>query len=161
MGSDLIDNGIEGLAVETLLERGLPLGVKAPFFLRWLGFRLNLYQPSLGNKIRIARLYLKMNIPDRILDQATLQEADDVLVKHAFTIAKIVAIGCLKGYLWPLLFSGILARWLMWNRTPQQLQGYADLLILYSGTGAFMNTTRCIRNARISAPTLGQNPKRS
>lgn len=153
---------MELLAVETLLETGVPLPIRAPFFFRCFGIkRLRIYQPSLGNKLRINRLYLSMGITDAQLKETTQMEADRLMNKNAYTHARMLAIGMMKGLLLPWLLNRLLGLWLKWNFSPQQIFKYSEMLVVFSGTSAFMNTTRLYRGMKITEPNLGQIPQGS
>ena len=152
---------IENQAADTLLERGLPLPVRAPLFFRLLGLQPKCYQPTLGNKIRINKLYLKMGIDPKQLEEISLVAADQLLVKNGYRLCKIIAIGMCKGWLWPLLFAPAIAVWLKWKLNPKYACAIAYVMISQSGTADFMDTTRLIAQMQILAPSLGQSPQRS
>ncbi len=156
-------SNIEMLAADTLLERGLPLPVRATLFFRLLGFKtLVCYQPSLGNKIRINRLYLKMGLTPEMLNKITLQEADLLMIKHGNKLCQIIAIGLFKGWISPMLFSYIAGIKLKWRLSPQRICTIAHVMITQSGSSDFMDTTRCIERMTILKPVqLGQTPKKS
>lgn len=155
--------GIEALAIDTLLENGVPLPkIKAPLFFRVFGCRtLKVYQPTLGNKLRINRRYLKLNISDDVLHEVTHKHADQLMIDHGFALSRIVAIGMLKGLILPWLLAYPFGLWIMWNLSAPQINGIASMLIMYSGTADFINTIRCIESLKVTAPNLSQNPNRS
>ena len=153
---------MELLAVETLLENGVPLPIRAPFFFRCFGVKtLRIYQPSLGNKLRINRLYLSTGITDAQLKETTQMEADRLMNQHAYTHARMLAIGMMKGLFLPWILNRVLGLWLKWNLSPQKIFKYSEMLVVFSGTSAFMNTTRLFRGMKITEPNLGQKPQGS
>lgn len=153
----------EQLAAEMLLEKGVPVPVKVPLLLRVLGIKTaKMFAPSLGNRVRISRLYIKMNIPEEQLTETTQLVAETLLEKHAYTHCRIVAMAMYKGWLFPILFNHITALWLKWYGDDKKIMALAELLLLLSGAAVFMSTTRYIRAMKITAPNLGQKePKRS
>lgn len=148
---------VELLTAETLLENGVQLGVDAPRFFRLFGLKkLKLYQPSCGNRIRISKIYLEMNISESLLSEVSALEAELLLQKHTYAHCRIIAIAMLKGYLMPLLFHRIIARWLMWKLNHSRAMAIAQAILTLSGTKAFMITTRFINQMNI----LGQQVKK-
>lgn len=150
---------IELLAAETLLQRGVRVEIVAPLLLRLFGkkkFFFYLYQPSLGNKIRISRMYLSMGITADQLNATTQEEADRLLVKHSHTLLRMLAIAMMKGRLMPWLFNRPMAYFLKYKLSPQQLFTMVQALVLFSGTADFMNTTRLFKGMKITAANLGQ-----
>lgn len=156
---------IELLAAETLLQRGVKVQIVAPLLFRLFRKKtisFYLYQPSLGNKIRISSLYLKMGIKESDLQETTHENAEDLLVRHSHTLLRIVAINMFKGCFWPWLLNRPVAYYLKWKLTPQKLYALVDLIILFSGTKDFMNTIRSVKSMKITEPIVSQtNPTRS
>ena len=150
---------IELLAAETLLQRGVRVQIVAPLLFRLFGKKklsFYLYQPSLGNKIRITRLYLKMGITADQLNATTQEDADRLLVKHSNTFLRMLAIAMMKGRLMPWLFNKPLAYFLKYKLSPQQMFTMVQALVLFSGTADFMNTTRLFKGMKITEANLGQ-----
>lgn len=155
---------VELLAAETLLEKGVPLPLRAPLLFRLLGIKqLKVYRPSAGNNLRIGRLYLRMGITDDQLKETSLLIAKELEIKHTYTHCRIIAFTMFKGYLTPLLFNRIMALWLKINLSQSQIMNTAEFVLTMGGTRNFMNTTRYIREMMITAiPELGQTtPKMS
>lgn len=154
--------GIEEFAIDTLLENGVPLPIKAPLLFRAFGQKkLLIHQPALGNKLRINKIYLRMKIPVGLLYNTSQQTADQLMVDHGYSVCRVMAIGLFKGILFPWLFQWPMAFWIMWNLKPQTICGATNMLVLYSGTSDFLDTTRCIESMMITAPNLGRTAKRS
>lgn len=136
---------------------GVALPVKPPLFL-WF-WKPKVYQPSLGNKVRMSKIYLDTGIKDEELDSSTILESSDLLVRHSFAMCRIIAICMCKGYLMPLIFNRILARWLMWKMKPAEIVSVCELLILFTGTADFMSFTRFLKSLKVTG--LGQQANRS
>ena len=156
---------IELLAAETLLQRGVRVPIVAPLLFRLFGKKklsFYLYQPSLGNKVRISSLYLKMGITEAELQETTLENAEALLIKHSTTLLRIVAICMFKGCFWPWLLNRPMAYYLKWKINPQRLFALAQIIRSFSGTTDFMNTIRSAKKMKITEPIPSQtNPKRS
>ncbi|WP_115171340.1 hypothetical protein [Sphingobacterium spiritivorum] len=155
---------IESLAAETLLQRGVKVQITAPLLFRLFrkkNIALSVYQPSLGNKIRISALYLKMGIKEAELQETTHENAEALLVKYSHTLLRIVAICMFKGCFWPWLLNRPVAVYLKWKLTPQRLFALVHLIVLFSGTTDFMNTIRSVKTMKVTEPIQSQNPKRS
>lgn len=155
---------MELLASETLLQRGVKVQIDAPLLFRLFGKKtisFYLYQPSLGNKVRISALYLQMGITDAELQETTLENAEALFLKHHFVLLRIVAICMFKGRFWPWLLNKPVAGYLKWKLTPQKLLALAQLIILFSGTANFMNTIRSAKAMKITEPIKSQQPTRS
>ena len=153
----------ELLAAETLLENGVSLGIRTPFFLRVLGVKhLKIYQPTMGTRIRISKLYLEMQIDDAELIETTQEEAEKLILKHSATHLKIIALCMFRGrYMFTNKILSkfcykYLAEWLMWQLKPQEITVLSTLILQYSGTADFMNSTRYMRAMKITSPKLGQ-----
>lgn len=158
----------ELLAAETLLENGVSLGIRTPFFLRLLGVKeLKIYQPTAGTRIRISKLYLEMNISDEDLEETTQEKAEQLLLKHTHTHLQIIALCLFRGkYMfqnkilskWAYKY---LANWLMWRLKPQQISALMVLIMQLSGTADFLTTTRYIRAMKMTGSKLGHREKMS
>lgn len=152
---------VEAFAADTLLERGLPLPIRAPLFFRLLGIRSKCYQPTLGNKVRINSLYLKMNIKPEILEKCSQREADQLINSHSWKLCRIIAFGMVTGWIMPIILTPIIAFWIRWNIAPKRICAIAFVMITQSGTSDFLDTTRCIEKMSILKPSLGQTTNRS
>lgn len=155
---------IEERATDTLLERGVTVQIAAPLLFRVFGKRtikLKVSMPTLGNKLRINRIYLRMHIEPEQLQETTQQNADVLMIKHGKKVAQIAAIGMLKGYWMPLLFSRLLGRYLVWKLPADKIFLLVQLLVVFSGTSAFMSTIRLVRDMKITAPNLSHQSQGS
>lgn len=102
-----------------------------------------------------------MGITDEQLNNTAMLEAEKLLVKHTYTHCRIIAITMFKGFLLPWLLNKPVGLWLKWKLSHKQILSFSEMVILFSGTSAFMSTTRCIREMRITAPNLGQITQKS
>lgn len=154
----------EELTADAILENGVKVQVKAPFFLRLFRKKyisLKIYQPTMGNKLRINRLYIKMGIAPEALESCTQQTADALMIQHSHTLLRIVGIALCNGFIMPWLLNRLLAFWLKWKLTPKEVCALAQVLVVFSGTSHFMNTIRLIRETMITSPNLSQQAQGS
>lgn len=144
-------------AADTLLERGLPLPVRATLFFRLLGFKtLKCYQPTLGNLIRINRIYLKTGITAETFKEISLRDAQILTVNHGFRLCKIIALGMVKGWIAPILLANLIAFRLLYLLKPKQICAVAQVMVEYSGTDVFIDTTSYISKLSVLNRKLGQ-----
>lgn len=154
----------ETRAADSILEKGVKVQVKAPFILRICRKKtipLIIYQPTMGNKLRINRLYLKMGITPETLDGCTQEVADALMVKHSQTLLRIIAIALCNGFIMPWLLNRPLAFWLKWKLDPKDVCVMAQVLVAFSGTEHFTNTIRLIQGLMITSPNLSQQAQGS
>lgn len=102
-----------------------------------------------------------MKIPVELLYNCPQMVADQLMIDHGYSICRVMAIGIFKGIFLPWLFQWPMAIWIMWNLKPQTICGAMNMLVLYSGTSDFLDTTRCTRSMMITAPNLGRVTGRS
>ena len=142
-------------AANTLLQIGVVLPIKPPLFF-WF-WKPKVYQPSLGNKVAINKLYLESGITDEMLENASLMDAVSIENQCAYAVCRMIAYCMFRGYLLPKALNKIVGRWLMYKLSPQQLYGTVQLIMLFSGTADFMSTTRFLRQFQV----MGRKGNRS
>src|SRR5690625_3552231 len=84
----------EKLAADTLLERGVKVALPAPFICRLFGRKtitLYVHRPSIDTLLRIASLYLSMDIDTEKLKELDMEDGFALYEKHGPTIIKIAA----------------------------------------------------------------------
>lgn len=147
----------EKFAAKVLLEKGIGIGVKPSLFFRMLGITLKCYAPTMGIRIRISEILLEMDIDPSVIIDVSLMDAEKLLVELSFDLARIVAYTMVKGRIKSKLLNPILAKWLLWNMTFEELMAVVKLVVFHTGTVDFLSTTRLVMGMRITAPKLGQN----
>lgn len=161
---------MQEFAADTLLERGLPLPIRATLFFRLLGLstkdgQLACYQPTLGNLGRINRLYRRMGVTIDSLRAISLVDAQLLSEKHGLTMGRIIALGMVRGWIMPVLLGWIVAMKIKWSLKPQHICSAVVVMVAHSGIEAFIDTTRYIGDLVILAPKnrtdLGHNNQRS
>ena len=149
----------ERLAAETILQRGVKVKIAAPFFLRWIGKKtigIRLTSPFEGTMYRVSAYYLSTGISDEKLNDLTTEEALALMAVHGKAITKAVACAILNGYWSGKLFTNFLAWYLRWHCKPQELFALTTAVLIYGGAQDFMNTTRLVRQMKMTSPNLGQ-----
>lgn len=139
------------------MERGVRVPVRAPLLLRVFGKKtvpMVIKQPSMGVLIYISRAYLKMGIDVEQLEGGSVEEAHRLLAQNGRSVARIAAIGWLRTRTRIRLFSGLVARWLLWRLSPQQLRDVLLVLVTLSGVNDFTNTIRLLRAMNMMSPKL-------
>ncbi len=161
---------MQEFAADTLLERGLPLPIRATLFFRLLGLstkggQLACYQPSGGNLTRINKHYRLIGVTKEQLNSIAFTDAQLLQEKHQFRQCRIIALAMVKGWILPVLLNRLIAFMLMWKLNPRQINSAAVAIVQYSGIEAFIDTTRYIGDLVILAPKnrmdLGHNHQRS
>jgi len=157
-------NNIELHATETLLQRGVRVGVRAPFFMRVFGKRkvvVTLREPTGGALSRMGYWYLQCQLPLEQLQEISVEDALLFKVKYGKNIYR--ALACLflvdKRLTWLLLES--YSEWLSESITVKDALSLLQLSILHGGLKDFMTTTRLVRAKMITPPKLGQTAKMS
>lgn len=154
---------IEKHAADTLLQKGVKISIRSPFFIRLFKKTLSLTitSPYEGTMLRFSSYYLSTGITADQLDSVTVEKALELRAKHGKTMAKCVAVAVLNGYVSGWLFTKPLAKYLLWNCKPVELLTLVNVLVLYSGTEDFMSTTKLVRKMKITTPTMGQRTQGS
>lgn len=146
---------IEALTASQLLQKGVRMDIRTPFFLRILGvkkFSIKVRAPFIGTLLRISRLYCQTGIATDELDDISLEKAHAIVLAHGVTMSKIVAVAWLNQRFLGWLLSGIFARYIRWHAKAEELLVLVNMLLLYGGTSDFINTTRLVREMKITSP---------
>jgi hypothetical protein len=139
----------------------VPLVLPAPLFLRLFKKKrivVSISQPTAGTSLRCLEQRLKIALTDEQLEDISLQQAQELQVKHTKTIARIVAILILGGKKRSWLFARLLAGWLTEALPFSKLLDIVVLATLGAGTDDFLDTIRLTRLLRLTAPN-NQSPK--
>ncbi len=153
---------IELLTADVLLERGVRVSVRAPLFFRCLGIkflRLTAYRPSLGNRIRIARLQLTLGVPLDELKNPSQELKEQLLATRADTVYRIVAFAFLKGKILPQLLVRPIAWLLRKGLDDKEVFNLYRLLVFYGSTDPFFNIITS--ESMLLSPMMSQEPGRS
>lgn len=154
----------EKRAAEVLLQKGVKIRVRAPWFLRLFRKKsLSLTVSSLyeGTVHRVAHYYLSTGIAHNQLENTTIEQALSLMKNHGKALSKAVACAVLNGYVSGWLFTPMLARFLRWNAKPSEITTLLNYVLLYGGVEDFMNTTRLVRKMKLTSPKTGHQVKGS
>ena len=155
---------VERLAADQILEKGVRMQLRAPFLFRLFGKRtvgLTVRAPYIGTMIRVSRLYLNTGITDDKLNDISHEEAHALMAVHGVSISKAVACAWLNGYFLGWLFTKLLARYIRNHATAKELMVVTTMLLIYGGVSDFINTTRSVRDMKMTAPMKGQKTQGS
>lgn len=157
---------LEKLAAERLLERGVSMQMRAPFFLRWFGKKtvaLTVTSPKMGTMLEVSRLYLSTGITSKQLKGVSHEEALGLLHSGGKLITRAVAVAWLNGKWKIKLFARPLSHYMLWHCKPIEILTIIDMILLFGGTQSFMNTTRSVRMIKTmtTKPKLGRTPEES
>lgn len=148
-------NGVEIQASELLLDKGVRVSLRTPFFLRWIGkpeIGIIVKRPMIGTMIRISESYLKLEVDIAGIDAGDIREAHKLIATHGLAVCRIVASGMLRGRISGRLFSGMLAKYLLWHADTIDLARLAMILVSLSGVEHFTNTIRFMEQMKITTP---------
>jgi len=141
-------------AAQTILEEGVRLDVPAPFFLRLFRIKtipLVLYDPTASVCLRVTQLRLQMNITDVDFELMSVEDGLKYRMQHGVTVARILAIGILKGRKRNWWFGKWLARQLLRHYSFSVLLNIMHFLTL-GGLEDFMNTIGLLEGMRLTKP---------
>lgn len=150
---------IELNVADQILENGVPMKIRAPFFLRWLGKKtitLRVHAPCIGTMQRVSAYYLSTGIRSEQLTDITHEQALGMMMVHGKAIRRAVACAWLNGYWSGKWLTRPLATYLKWHCRPTELCNVATLMLIYGGVADFMDTTRSVRLMKVTSPNLGQ-----
>ncbi len=150
----------EKFAADTLLQKGVQIKIRAPFFIRCFGKKtivLTVTSPFEGTMHRVASYYLSTGLTLEQLDNITAEKALQLMAVHGKLISKAVAVAVLNSYVSGYLFTPLLAWYLRWNCKANELYLLISVLLLYGGVSDFMNTTRSVRKMKLTTPSMGQS----
>lgn len=154
---------IELDAAEMLLDTGvsLPLMVIVPFKKKPVVFaRLTMKRPFLGSQMRIARLFLQMNVTWEEIEAFSREQEYAFIAKNGKALSIMIALTILRG---PVsgLFAPLLAWVLRWCVPPVMLLGanlqYTSLL----GIKPFTTIIRSTQRINPMTPRLSRKKKGS
>lgn len=154
---------IEKLAADHILAKGVPMKMRAPFFLRWLGkrtFSLLVRSPYEGTLHKVASYYLSTGITSDELTDLTIEQAVQLMVRHGNVISKAVACAWLNSYLGCMILTKPLAWYIRWHAKPIEVLTIMNMVVLYGGTSDFMDTTRLVRTMKVTS-RMGQKTQGS
>lgn len=154
---------VEKRTADVLLQKGVKIKVRSPWFMRLFTKTITLTVSSLfeGTIHRVARYYLATGITQEQLDNITIEQAFMLMKHHGRNFNKAVACAVLNGYVKGWLFVRPLAWYLRWHSKPNEILALLNYILLYSGIEDFMNTTKLVRKMKLTQPKTGQKAQGS
>lgn len=148
---------VELEAAEALLDIGVSVPLKAfglPFSKRKIVLRLTMKRPMLWNMIKIATLYLEMNVTSEQMGSFTKEEEMEFIAIHGKRVSQMVALAiCRDGISGSVLYRPL--AWFLRRMVPDVfLQGAFRCFISLIGTKAFMTIINSVETANPMKPKL-------
>lgn len=144
-------------AAELLLGEGISIPMKA----RWFGpRRLTMKRPTLGNMMRIARLYMVLEASLEEIEKKELDEQMAFVALHGKTVSRIVAYAICGGRVAGGMLNGVVAWWLRWNVHPAFL--FQAMLVFVKGSRVrdFCNIIPLAREVAELLKPIGSHERR-
>lgn len=141
--------------IDTLLERGVRVGLPAPRLLRWLGkdtLSFTVRCQDSETILRVSSLYLEMRRRATSLEAGTLDEAHRMVVECMIPASRIVAYG-IYPYNTPLGARNRLLAWYL--RRNLGIRKMTELWIMVAGMSGvhdFPNFIRSLSGMRLTMP---------
>lgn len=134
--------------IDTLIEKGLRFNIgKREYVVKEL---------HLGAMDLMADCFLKMEINEEAIKEYTLSAPKYEVKKSAKAFAKVIAIAIMdaKNYSkWRIkLFTGILARKILWQVKPSVMLEVAKVILQLNNYADFLNSIRLTAGARTTKP---------
>lgn len=148
---------IELESAEALLDMGVSVPfseVRVPFTGKFIRLRVTMRRPRLGNRIRIARNYLKLGVTAEQVEAFTTEQEMEFLSKHGRRLSKMVALTICRGYFSSRLLSPIVAFVVRWFVQDKFLLGAQRTFISLLGTKSFTTIIRSVQMTNPMAPRL-------
>lgn len=148
-------------AADGLLDIGISIPLRPVRFRKWkITPRVTMKRPPLGGLLRILRVYLSLNATPEELKKMGEMESAAFMAKHGKTVAKMVALSVLSGFL-SGKFAPLLSWWLLWRCHPNVLFHAAAEFIDRIDSESFTNIIRSYGSQNLLRPNLSHAKKRS
>lgn len=96
---------LEKMAADVLLEAGISVPIKNIFGRKR---QITVHAPTLGDMIRIGRMYREMDVTHEQLRRMTFEEKADLMARQGKAVSRMVAVGIVR----LPFFRGLVAWWL-------------------------------------------------
>lgn len=111
-------DNIKCQAAEMLLDIGIGIPLLPKFLFRKKDATVTMYRPTLGNLMRMARIYQNIGVTPEAIKEMNCDEQLKLVAEKGHDISRIVAYAICSGYITGRLFNGIVAWWLRWRVHP-------------------------------------------
>ena len=152
----MTDFNIELLAAKVLADNGISLPLRLPGgrHIRWV-----MRVPNLESRVRISKMYLKMDVKYTDLEKYTFEQKLDFMRKHTKTVSRMVAYGIVRGWLLGRLMNRPVA-WMLRNcMHPAALEDAWMLTIGTMNTVPFGNIIRLAEGMNLMSPNLSHGKR--
>ena len=152
----MTDFNIELLAAKVLADNGISLPLRLPGgrHIRWV-----MRVPNLESRVRISKMYLKMDVKYTDLEKYTFEQNLDFMRKHTKTVSRMVAYGIVRGWLLGRLMNRPVA-WMLRNcMHPAALEDAWMLTIGTMNTVPFGNIIRLAEVMNLMSPNLSHGKR--
>ncbi|WP_195484110.1 hypothetical protein [Bacteroides cellulosilyticus] len=152
----MTDFNIELLAAKVLADNGISLPLRLPGgrYIRWV-----MRVPNLESRVRISKMYLKMDVKYTDLEKYTFEQKLDFMRKHTKTVSRMVAYGIVRGWLLGRLMNRPVA-WMLRNcMHPAALEDAWMLAIGTMNTVPFGNIIRLAEVMNLMLPNLSHGKR--
>lgn len=152
----MTDFNIELLAAKVLADNGISLPLRLPGgrYIRWV-----MRVPNLESRVRISKMYLKMDVKYTDLEKYTFEQKLDFMRKHTKAVSRMVAYGIVRGWLLGRLMNRPVA-WMLRNcMHPAALEDAWMLAIGTMNTVPFGNIIRLAEVMNLMSPNLSHGKR--
>ena len=152
----MTDFNIELLAAKVLADNGVSLPLRLPGgrHIRWV-----MRVPNLESRVRLSKMYLKMDVKYTDLEKYTFEQKLDFMRKHTKTVSRMVAYGIVRGWLLGRLMNRPVA-WMLRNcMHPAALEDAWMLTIGTMNTVPFGNIIRLAEVMNLMSPNLSHGKR--
>ena len=152
----MTDFNIELLAAKVLADNGISLPLRLPGgrHIRWV-----MRVPNLESRVRISKMYLKMDVKYTDLEKYTFEQKLDFMRKHTKTVSRMVAYGIVRGWLLGRFLNRPVA-WMLRNcMHPAALEDAWMLTIGTMNTVPFGNIIRLAEVMNLMSPNLSHGKR--
>ncbi|WP_286882939.1 hypothetical protein [Sphingobacterium sp. UBA5980] len=140
---------------QVILEKGSRFEVPAPFFLRLFRKKtitFTLHDPTAAICLELTAMRLSMGVTDEEFEKMSVEGGLKMIVEHGETVARMIALGILRGKTRNWLFGKWLANRLLSNYPFSTLMDMMHILTLGSGLQDFINIIGLLKAIRLTKP---------
>ena len=155
---------IEAEGTAALLDRGVSVPLKElriPFRKKPLKLRVVMRRPRMGGLIRLARVYLTLNVTAAEMDKFTRDEGLAFIACHGKAVSRMIAYTLCRGWWSRHLLVGLTAWWVRHFMEPAYMEAAMRNFVFLLGTDPFTNFIRLAERTNPMKLRLSQRRKGS
>lgn len=115
------EDNIKGQAADMLLDIGIDIPLLPKFIFRKKNSTITIHRPTLGNLMRIARVYQNVGVSPEQLKEMNFNEQMKLVAEKGKDISRIVAYAVCSGCFTGKWLNRPVAWWLRWRVHPVML----------------------------------------